>query len=47
MLYNALDVPMLALKTYDDKIERDGSEYTIMDGKNGMPLMTLRTILEK
>lgn len=46
MLFNALDVPMLTLKTYNDGIERDGSEYTIMDGKNGIPLMTLRTILE-
>lgn len=47
MLYNSLDVPMLVIKTYDDGIERDGVEYVMMDGKNGIELITPRTILKK
>lgn len=47
MLYNSLDIPMLTIKTYNDGIERDGVEYTVMDGKNGIPLVTMRTIIEK
>lgn len=43
MIFNALDIPLMAEKSKENEEEDDSAVvYVIMDGKNGVPLSTLR-----
>lgn len=41
LIHNALDIPIMQQSGFGDK-----AEFIIMDGKNDIPLITLRTMLE-